>query len=160
MAIALTVFGVVLAIILGTYWVAVVRPESGERESIQKRLRRPRSVRLLAKLEKQQEKLSGGGSVDSVLARFEGLSTPLQRIILQSGIDMSVGGLVLASLFGLAGVGWAVYGVGAALDRGMSTGGAERRRWLLAAVAVVVAAHSYGTVRLARAPRPSPAAGC
>ena len=98
MGIALSVFGVVLAIILGIYWVAIVRPESGARESIQKRLRRPRSVRLLAKLEKQQERLSGGGSVDALLARWESLATPLQRTILQSGMDMTVGGLVLASI--------------------------------------------------------------
>ena len=67
MAIALAVFGAVLAIILGTYWFVIVRPETGERDSIQKRLRQPRSIRLLAKLEKDPEKLSAVGSVDAVL---------------------------------------------------------------------------------------------
>ena len=98
MPIALGVFGAVLAIILGAYWVLIVRPESGERESIQKRLRQPRKIRLLAKLEKDPEKLSAVGSVDSVLVRLESFSTPLQRLILQSGLQMTVGALVLGSI--------------------------------------------------------------
>lgn len=98
MAIALAVFGAVLAIILGAYWVLIVRPEAGERDSIQKRLRQPRSIRLLAKLEKNPEKLSTVGSVDAVLVRWEALSTPLQRLILQSGLQLTVGMLVLGSI--------------------------------------------------------------
>jgi tight adherence protein B len=98
MAIAIAVFGAVLAIVLGAYWVLIVRPESGERESIQKRLRQPRKIRLLAKLEKDPEKLSAVGSVDTVLVRLESFSTPLQRLILQSGLQMTVGALVLGSI--------------------------------------------------------------
>ena len=48
MPIAIGVFAAVLAIVLGAYWVLIVRPESGERESIQKRLRQLRKIRLLA----------------------------------------------------------------------------------------------------------------
>jgi tight adherence protein B len=99
MTIALGVFGAVLAIILGAYWVAVVRPESGERQSIRERLRKPRAVRLLAKLEKDQGKLSRVGVVDAVLARWDRLSTPLQQLIDQSGLQMTVGALILASIF-------------------------------------------------------------
>jgi tight adherence protein B len=98
MPIAIAVFGVVLAIVLGAYWVLIVRPESGERESIQKRLRQPRKIRLLAKLEKDPEKLSAVGSVDSVLARLDSFSSPLQRLILQSGLQFTVGTLVLGSI--------------------------------------------------------------
>jgi tight adherence protein B len=98
MPIAIGVFAAVLAIVLGAYWVLIVRPESGERESLQKRLRRPRSIRLLAKLEKDPEKLSAVGSVDTVLARLDSFSNPLQRLILQSGLQMTVGALVLGSI--------------------------------------------------------------
>jgi tight adherence protein B len=98
MPIAIAVFAVVLGIVLGAYWLLIVRPESGERESIQKRLRQPRKIRLLAKLEKDPEKLSAVGSVDTVLVRLESFSTPLQRLILQSGLQMTVGALVLGSI--------------------------------------------------------------
>src|SRR5687767_11299332 len=98
MPIAIGVFAAVLAIVLGAYWVLIVRPESGERESLQKRLRRPRSIRLLAKLEKDPEKLSAVGSVDTVLARLDSFSSPLQRLILQSGLQFTVGALVLGSI--------------------------------------------------------------
>ena len=98
MPIAIGVFAAVLAIVLGAYWLLIVRPESGERESIHKRLRQPRSIRLLAKLEKSPEKLSAVGSVDSVLTRLDSFSTPLQRLILQSGLQLTVGVLVLGSI--------------------------------------------------------------
>ena len=101
--IAVSVFALVVAIIFGGYWMAVVRPETGERQSIRQRLRAPRKNRLLKKLEKEQEKLSAVGGVDAVLGQLEGLSTPLQRLISQSGMQMTVGTLVLASVFlGLA----------------------------------------------------------
>ena len=99
MAIAFAVFVAVLAIVFGAYWVAVVRPESGERRTLRQRLRQPRRVRLLAKLEKDKEKLSAVGSVDAVLVRWDRFSTPLQQMILQSGLQWTVGALVLGSLF-------------------------------------------------------------
>jgi len=98
MPIALAVFGIVLAFVLGAYWIAIVRPESAERQSIQKRMRQPRSIRLLAKLEKTPEKLSAVGSVESVLTHMDKFSTPLQRLILQAGLQLSVGVLVLGSI--------------------------------------------------------------
>ena len=98
MPIAIAVFAVVLAIVVGAYWLLIVRPESGERESIQKRLRQPRKIRLLAKLEKDQEKLSAVGSVDTLLTQLDSFSTPLQRMILQSGLQLTVGALVLGSI--------------------------------------------------------------
>ena len=103
MPIAIAVFGVVLAIVLGAYWILIVRPESGERESIQKRLRQPRKIRLLAKLEKDPEKLSAVGSVDTLLTQLDSFSNPLQRLILQSGSQFTVGALVLGAIaLGLA----------------------------------------------------------
>lgn len=98
MVIALAVFATVLAIVLGAYWMVIVRPESGERQTLQKRMRQPRSIRLLAKLEKNPEKLSAVGSVDSLLVRWDAFSAPLQRLILQSGMQTTVGVLVLGSL--------------------------------------------------------------
>ena len=99
MTIALAVFVLVLVIVFGIYWVAVVRPESGERESVRKRLRAPRKIRLLAKLEKERETLSAVGPVDAALTHLESLSTPLQRVVTQSGLQVTVGTVVLGSVF-------------------------------------------------------------
>jgi len=98
MAVAVVVFAVVLAIVVGAYWVAIVRPESAERQTLKKRMRQPRSIRLLAKLEKDPEKLSSVGPIDAVLGRWDRLSAPLQRLILQSGLQLTVGALVLGSI--------------------------------------------------------------
>lgn len=56
--------------------------------------------------------------------------------------------LQMASLFGLAGVGWIVYGVAAALDRGFAAPPAERRRWFAGVALAVLAAHAFGFARL------------
>ena len=80
MAIALAVFGIVLAIVLGAYWVAIVRPETEDRQAIRKRMKQPRSIRLLAKLEKDPTKLSSVGPIDALLGRWDRVSAPLQRM--------------------------------------------------------------------------------
>ena len=98
MLVALAVFAIVLAIVLGAYWVAIVRPETEDRQTIHKRLKQPRSIRLLAKLEKDPTKLSSVGPIDAILGRWDRVSAPLQRMILQSGMQMTVGALVLASI--------------------------------------------------------------
>jgi tight adherence protein B len=98
MVVAFAVFAVVLAIIFGAYWFVVVAPESGERRSIRKRLRPVRANRLLAKLEKERETLSSVGALDAALVRWDSFSTPLQRMVAQSGLKLTVGALILLSI--------------------------------------------------------------
>jgi tight adherence protein B len=103
MAIAVGVFVFVLLIVLGAYWVAVVRPETDDAQSVRKRLRAPRVIRLLGKLEKNRETLSSLSAIDAALTRWDSVSTPLQRMVIQSGLQLTVGSLVLGSIFlGLA----------------------------------------------------------
>lgn len=99
MAIALGVFIVVLAFVFGTYWVVIVRPETGERQTVRKRLRPTRAVRLLAKLEKDRDALSSVGVVDALLTRWDQFSRPLHTLVTQSGLQLTVGALVLGSIF-------------------------------------------------------------
>ena len=98
MLVAVVVFAVVLAIVFGAYWLLIVRPEAEERQTLKKRMRQPRSIRLLAKLEKDPEKLSSVGPIDALLGRWDRLSAPLQRVILQSGMQLTVGALILGSI--------------------------------------------------------------
>jgi tight adherence protein B len=99
MVVAVAVFAVVLAIIFGAYWFVVVAPETGERETVRKRLRPVRATRLLAKLEKERETFSSVDALDAALVRWDRLSTPLQRMVAQSGLKMTVGALILLSIF-------------------------------------------------------------
>ncbi|MBN8218953.1 MAG: hypothetical protein J0L75_20105 [Spirochaetes bacterium] len=62
--------------------------------------------------------------------------------------------LQLASLGGLAAIGWVVYGTAAALERAWKVEGPERKRLLMATLLAVLAAHGFGALRLATAPAP------
>jgi len=107
MAIVLLTFIVTLGIILGAYYAFVVRPEGDERSKLQRRLAMPTLSSPLLKpgeLEHPVGRLSGVDAIQSLLARAKRLSTPLERLITQSGLSITVGTLVLASvLLGFAG---------------------------------------------------------
>ena len=104
MTIPLTVFVGVLAVILGAYYALVVRDEDREQRKLRKRVRAG-----AAKKEKQLglirevERLSNVGAVQAVLVRAEGFTKPVQTLIDQSGVKMTVGTFVLVS--GCAAVG-------------------------------------------------------
>jgi apolipoprotein N-acyltransferase len=62
--------------------------------------------------------------------------------------------LQLASLGGLAAIGWVIYGTAAALEQAWRIDGRERKRLLTATLIAVLAAHGFGALRLATAPAP------
>ena len=99
MTIALSVFAGVLAVILGTYYMLVLRDEEKDQRKLRKRVRSnaDKKAKELG-LVREIERLSHVGSVESVLARAEGLTKPIQTLIDQSGVKtMTVGGFVLLS---------------------------------------------------------------
>lgn len=63
--------------------------------------------------------------------------------------------LQLASLGGLAAIGWVVYGTAAALEQAWRVEGLQRKRLLAAMLIAVLAAHGFGALRLATAPAPA-----
>jgi tight adherence protein B len=100
--IPLAVFLGVVLLILGVYWAFVLRQE----EELVERLR-PKSdaarVRRLGVL-KPEEKLSSVGPLDAVLHRSSALTRPLQELVLQSGVRITLGTLVLlCGCFAVAG---------------------------------------------------------
>ena len=101
MAIVVLTFILILAIILGTYYAFVVRPEGGERSRLLGRLVTPKVASQLLKagaLERPVEKLSEVRAVQALLSRAKGLSGPIERLITQSGLKITVGTLVMASV--------------------------------------------------------------
>ena len=102
MGIVVLTFIVFLGIILGAYYAFVVRPESDGRSKLLRRLAKPTTTSDLFKpgeLERPLGKLSHVRAIQSLLSHAKGLSNPLERLIVQSGMTMTVGTLVLTSVF-------------------------------------------------------------
>lgn len=100
MAIVALTFLVILGIVLGTYYTFVVRPEAGERAKLLRRLGgREKDVGALklTGLETPDKQLSQVRAIQGLLSRANGLSAPLDRLITQSGLKITVATLLMAS---------------------------------------------------------------
>jgi tight adherence protein B len=101
MAMVVLTFILILAIVIGAYYAFVVRPERNEHSKLLVRLATPKIKSQLLKpgeLERPVDKLSDVRIVQAVLSRAQGLSTPIERLIVQSGLQITVGSLVMASV--------------------------------------------------------------
>ena len=99
MAFVLLTFSLVLGIIFGGYFIFVLRPETREETALRKRLRgsiAPEQGRV-GTLERPAERLSRVRALNVLLLRTSGISGPLERMITQSGLKVTVGTLLLAS---------------------------------------------------------------
>jgi tight adherence protein B len=96
MVIVFGTFVLVLAITGGLYWAFVERPESHEGLAIRRRLRAGGAARKLsAALLNEPQKLSQVGVLQRLLTRFGGVLDPLQKMISQSGLKLTVGTILL-----------------------------------------------------------------
>jgi tight adherence protein B len=102
MAIVVLTFVGFVGIVLGAYYAFVVRLERDDRSKLLRRLsKRKTTTSDLFKpgeLERRVEKLSNVRAIQSLLSRAKGLSNPLERLIIQSGMTITVGTLVLMSV--------------------------------------------------------------
>ena len=100
MAIVFFTFVLIVAIIYGMYWALVLRPENREQAELRSRLRGVRVAQATAvgRLEKRELKLSDVKLLETLLTRSAAVSDPLNRLVMQSGMNISVGTLVLTSL--------------------------------------------------------------
>ena len=92
-------FVLVLGIVLGAYWAFVVRPEQVAERAVRARLKVQRKQNLRDTLVKARERMSGIGSLDATLARTGDALEPLSNLLSQSGLKITVGTLLLASVF-------------------------------------------------------------
>jgi tight adherence protein B len=99
MGFVLLTFLLVLGIIFGGYYAFVLRPETLEQKAIRKRLRGSIAAERtpVGTLERPVDRLSGVQALNLVLSRTSGISGPLERMITQSGLKVTVGTLLLAS---------------------------------------------------------------
>jgi tight adherence protein B len=101
MAIVVLTFVVFVGIVLGAYYAFVVRLERDDRSKLLRRLAKKKTTSDLFKpgeLERQVDKLSNIRAIESLLSHAKGLSNPLERLIVQSGMTITVGTLVLTSV--------------------------------------------------------------
>jgi tight adherence protein B len=92
------VFALMISIILGAYWVFIVRPEEQENRALRNRLKGRRASVLGPTIVKARESLSSLAPLNAVLARFHSSVEPLQRLVNQSGVRTTVGATILAML--------------------------------------------------------------
>jgi tight adherence protein B len=97
MALVFATFGIVLGIILGVYWLMVVRPETAQDSAVVARIGGTVKAAKTAALLKAPQRLSDVHSLDYLLARAGRLVSPVQHTIDQSGLKVTLGTIVLAS---------------------------------------------------------------
>lgn len=100
MEIALAVFALVLGVVFGSYWFFVVGPEEREEREVRRRLRpsMPKALQS-ASLAKARERLSAVGVLDRLLARSTRATSAVRNLVARSGLRITVGMLVLGSVF-------------------------------------------------------------
>jgi tight adherence protein B len=92
-------FFAILGLVLGAYWLFVLRLEQSDEAALRKRLQ-PNPVSTASKgvrLLKPIEQLSNVGHLNTALSRFTRVVAPLQRDITQAGLTMTVGTLLLSA---------------------------------------------------------------
>ena len=99
-------FVLVLGIVLGMYWVFIARPEQATDAALRRRLTGTRPVmRVAAGLQREAQRLSSISTFNRLLAARAGFVAPVQRLVEQSGVKVTVGVVVLsAACLGVLGV--------------------------------------------------------
>jgi tight adherence protein B len=95
--VALT-FILTLGIVLGAYYFFVVRQESDDRSKLLRRMK-PSGSSKAAHLQRPVQRLSELRALEALLSHAKGLSGPLDRLVTQSGLKMTVGTLLMACAF-------------------------------------------------------------
>jgi tight adherence protein B len=99
MVLIASVFGAVLAIVLGAYWFFVLREEQTEEQALRKRLQAdvlPKAAKKV-RLEKEADRFSDVSSLNAVLARAGRITDPLHRSLVQAGMQATVGTIILSA---------------------------------------------------------------
>jgi tight adherence protein B len=94
MLVPAAVFTGVILVILGAYWLFVVKPET---KLLERLAPQPTAVTLAHNFLKAEQRLSAVRSIDAVLTRTTGLTAKIKTFIDQSGLKLTVGTLVLGT---------------------------------------------------------------
>ena len=105
MTLVVITFLTILALVLGMYYLFVVRPEDDDRQKLLRRLGKTgASASKIGDLERPVQRLSQVLILNRLLTRAQKFSGPLDALVTQSGLRITVGTLVLSiALAGCAG---------------------------------------------------------
>lgn len=110
MGFVLLTFVISLALILGAYWLLVLRPEALEKAAAVGRVGNRGPEAVLQSIVNAPDRLSSIPALDRFLGRAR-MAGALQRLLVESGLNLTVGAFVLSSVLGAAiglVVGWTV----------------------------------------------------
>ncbi|SRR5712692_939344 len=93
------VFVLVLTIVFGAYWTFVLRVEGREERVLWARLKTRDASPLRPAIVKLRQRLSTVEGLDWALSRWHTVFEPLRRLIDRSGLRVTVGSVLLASMF-------------------------------------------------------------
>jgi len=99
MTIVLSTFLITLAIVLGAYWLFVLRVDHSDEAALRQRLRPGAPVKKASShhmLLKPVERLSDMSGLNTLLGRMGALTAPLQRDLMQAGMTATVGTILLS----------------------------------------------------------------
>ena len=99
MPIVTAVFVLVLTIVFGAYWTFVLRVEGREERVLWARLKTRDASPLRPAIVKLRQRLSAVEGLDVVLSRWHMAFEPLRRHIDRSGLRLTIGSVLLASIF-------------------------------------------------------------
>jgi tight adherence protein B len=102
MLIAVSVFAGVMAIVLGAYWLLVVRPETGLLDRLTPRQQKSKKS-VLGKMVRPEDQMSSVDAVEQILARSGPWVLNLRQLVEQSGLRLNVGTLLLMMACGALG---------------------------------------------------------
>lgn len=105
-------FVVAMLVVLASYWLFVVRPETREKTSLIKRLRGLRQQIKSVSIAKAPERLSHIPALDSALSRRLDVVGPIQQLLIESGLNVTIGTFLLATVVSGAAIGvlaWLVF---------------------------------------------------
>jgi tight adherence protein B len=107
MVFAFATFALCLAVILGLYWVLIVRPESEQARAVTNRLSKLDAPRVAtAGVATATTRLSSVPAMEVLLKRNARFTGAIEQLILEAGLKMTVG-VFLALSFACAAAGWA-----------------------------------------------------
>ena len=94
-------FGATLAIVLGTYWLLVLRQETQDKDQLSGRLKgfKIKTSNITIANEPTQ---GGIPALEALLQRQKKLTGPLEQLLVESGLQLTPGGFLLLTLSGIA----------------------------------------------------------
>jgi tight adherence protein B len=100
MLIALTTFAIVLGIMLGAYWMFVLRDEDSSQRQVRKRLKTGAGrSHATPELLRPDQPLSKVAVLDRMLKRSDRIVAPLRRQVQYAGMSTTIGTIILSAVF-------------------------------------------------------------